>query len=296
MKKSGLCMYCLKHAAELECYGRGGPGKPKCPQPECGEQHTTGAHKLLGEVNASINLVAGEDYESDEDEEWWVNVVRVEEEGENLQEFIDPGLEGSEEEAENYCLSICIRKDDSGLEDEMEYCRDVIPPPEADEDEEDRWWSPGPQEPGSKEGDEEENRYLISLLMGEPKGESNGEEAAPPQDETEAGLNGEDHQAPAEELERRGEGPPGGSHNEEPPTAKKFRRRGLRKGKMTSRDEEWETARHDAWLGELLTDSSEGESEDGCWRFVESGRWIAEMTESRDRGLRRQEGGKTPEI
>jgi hypothetical protein len=35
-EESGLCMYCLKHAAELECYGRGGPAKPKCPQPECG--------------------------------------------------------------------------------------------------------------------------------------------------------------------------------------------------------------------------------------------------------------------
>ncbi len=79
LEKSGLCMYCLKHALELEFYGQGGPAKPKCPQPECGGRHTTGAHELLGEVNASINLVAGEDYESDEDEEWWVNIVRVEE-------------------------------------------------------------------------------------------------------------------------------------------------------------------------------------------------------------------------
>ncbi len=34
LEESGLCMYCLKHAAELECYGRGGPAKPKCPQPK----------------------------------------------------------------------------------------------------------------------------------------------------------------------------------------------------------------------------------------------------------------------
>jgi hypothetical protein len=53
---------------------------------------------------------------------------------------------------------------------------------------------------------------------------------------------------------------------------------------------------HDAWLRELLKDSSEGESEDGCLRFAESGRWIAKMTGSRDRGFCRQEGGKTPEI
>jgi hypothetical protein len=130
LEKSGLYMYCLKHAAELECYGHGGLAKPKCQQPECGGGHAIGAHELLGEVNASINLVAGEDYESIEDEEWWVNMVRVEGRGENLQEFEDPGLEESEEEADNYCLSICMRKDDSGLEDELEYFWDVSPPQE----------------------------------------------------------------------------------------------------------------------------------------------------------------------
>jgi hypothetical protein len=30
LEKSGLCLFCLKHAAELECYGRGGLSKPKC--------------------------------------------------------------------------------------------------------------------------------------------------------------------------------------------------------------------------------------------------------------------------
>ncbi len=76
-------MYCLKNAAELECYGQGGPTKPRCPRPECEGGHTTGAHELLGEVDASINLVAREDCDSDDDE-WWVNTVRVEEEGESL--------------------------------------------------------------------------------------------------------------------------------------------------------------------------------------------------------------------
>ncbi len=148
-------MYCLKHAAEMECYGREGPAKPKCPQPKCGGRHATRAQELLGEVSASISFVTGEDYESDEDEEWWVNIDRVEEEGENLQEFEDPGLElgeeGSKGEASDYCLSICMRKDDSGLEDELEYFRDVSPPPEADEGEEDRWWSLEPQGLGSEE-------------------------------------------------------------------------------------------------------------------------------------------------
>jgi hypothetical protein len=30
LEKSGLCTFCLKHAAELECYGRGGMSKPRC--------------------------------------------------------------------------------------------------------------------------------------------------------------------------------------------------------------------------------------------------------------------------
>jgi hypothetical protein len=35
LKKSGLCLFCLKHAAELECYGQGGFSKPKCTQAGC---------------------------------------------------------------------------------------------------------------------------------------------------------------------------------------------------------------------------------------------------------------------
>jgi hypothetical protein len=42
--------------------------------------------------------------------------------------------------------------------------------------------------------------------------------------------------------------------------------------------------RWSAWLRELLTDSSESEPEDEYTRFGESGRWIAEMTGSIDRG------------
>ncbi len=88
-ERSGLCMYYLKHAAELECYGQGGPAKPRCTQPECGGKHAIGAHKLLGEGDACVNLATGDNYESEEEEEWWVNTVRVEEEEENLEEMED---------------------------------------------------------------------------------------------------------------------------------------------------------------------------------------------------------------
>ncbi len=39
-----------------------------------------------------------------------------------------------------------------------------------------------------------------------------------------------------------------------------------------------------------------GESGDEYSRFAESGRWIAEMTGSRDRELHEQEGNKEPEM
>jgi hypothetical protein len=71
---------------------------------------------LLGEVDASINLVAAEDCDSDEDEEWWVNMVRVGGEGEDPQGLKDLELEESEEKADKYRISACIRRDNSGLE------------------------------------------------------------------------------------------------------------------------------------------------------------------------------------
>jgi hypothetical protein len=47
---------------------------------------------------------------------------------------------------------------------------------------------------------------------------------------------------------------------------------------MRSKDQEWERARRDAWLREMLTDTSESESEEKYGRFAESGRWIRELT------------------
>jgi hypothetical protein len=82
LEKSGLCMFCLKHAAELECYGRGGLSKPRCTQAGCDGEHTPGVHKLMGEDSASVNVVAGDESEDedeageeDEDEGWWVGTI-----------------------------------------------------------------------------------------------------------------------------------------------------------------------------------------------------------------------------
>jgi hypothetical protein len=82
LEKSGLCTFCLKHAAELECYGRGGLSKPRCTQVGCDGEHTPGVHKLMGEDSASVNVVAGDESE-DEDE------IREEDEDEIREEDED---------------------------------------------------------------------------------------------------------------------------------------------------------------------------------------------------------------
>ncbi len=87
--QSGLCLYCLKHAAELECFGQGGFLKPKCMRPGCNGEHAEGAHRLLGENDASVNLITEGDHESEEEEEWWVNAVRAEEGEEDMEEVGD---------------------------------------------------------------------------------------------------------------------------------------------------------------------------------------------------------------
>ncbi len=107
-----------------------------------------------------------------------------------------------------------------------------------------------------------------------------------------AGPSCEGHQASVREPVRRGEGSPRPPCDGESPATKRTRRRKLRKKGAANRDEEWEAARHDAWLRELLTDSS---PVDEYSRFAESGRWIAEMTGSRDRELREREGNEEME-
>ncbi len=162
LEKSGLCLFCLKYAAELECYGRGGLSKPRCTQAGCDGEHTPGVHKLMGEESVGVNLVAEDEGESEENEdgEWWVGTVRaveVRDEEEEALEEMDESEPGGET---RFVTSIFTRKDDSGLEDEFEYSLGVHTPGEPEED---RWWSPEPPQPSSEE-DEEEVQYLVRVL------------------------------------------------------------------------------------------------------------------------------------
>jgi hypothetical protein len=162
LEKSGLCLFCLKHAAELECYGRGGLSKPRCTQAGCDGEHTPGVHKLMGEESASVNLVAEDesDWEEDEDEEWWVGTVGVMEVREEKEEALEEVDESEPEEETQFITSSCTRKD----EDECPL--DTHSPEELEED---RWWSPEPPQPSSVE-DEGEAQYSEQVPSLEPLG------------------------------------------------------------------------------------------------------------------------------
>jgi hypothetical protein len=53
----------------------------------------------------------------------------------------------------------------------------------------------------------------------------------------------------------------------------------LRKRPRVTADQQWEEARRDAWLRQLLSDGSsdEDEDEERHGRFAESGRWMSEL-------------------
>jgi hypothetical protein len=152
VEKSGLCTFCLKHAAELDCYGRGGMSKPRCTQSGCDGEHTPSVHKLM-EENAGVNLVAEDEGETDEDEDededkdegWWVGTVRAIEVPDQERETLGE-MGKSELEKGVHCSS---EEDDSRLEMEPEHPSDDC---SADELSEDGWRSPVPTQPYSVEG------------------------------------------------------------------------------------------------------------------------------------------------
>jgi hypothetical protein len=185
----------------------------------------------------------------------------MQEEGEEILEEID---ESEPEREVRHGTSIFMRKDDSGLENKFEYLWEAHIPSDPNEPEEDRWWSPEPPEPSSEE-DEEEVRYLTEVLGLEPRGDEARQEESP---------------ALVRAIPCLGEGVPTSEVPDErrSPHPKKIKRRKPRKKVTRDKDQEWELARQDAWLREMLTDTSGSEAEEKYARFAEFGRWIAEMT------------------
>jgi hypothetical protein len=163
-------LFFLKHAAELECYGRGGLSKPRCAQTGCDGEHTPNVHELMGEESASVNLVAEDEdeYELEEDEEWWVGTVRIEEVQEEEEETLGEIYESEPGREARFSTSAFTRREDSRLEDMLECLWDAHVLPYSGGPEEDRWWSPEPPQSSSEE-DEEEVQYLIHMLGLEPR-------------------------------------------------------------------------------------------------------------------------------
>jgi hypothetical protein len=63
------------------------------------------------------------------------------------------------------------------------------------------------------------------------------------------------------------------------PSSTGTKQRRLRKKSKSTVDRRWEGARRDAWLRQMLSDTSSDGDEESYGRFVESGRWMAELFE-----------------
>ncbi len=213
LERSGLCLFCLKHAAELECYGQGGLSKPRCTQAGCNGENTPSVHRLVARESAGVNVLAGMESDEDEDEEWWVGTVGTEESWEDEEETSER-VEEPESEGEAHSSTISrTGGSESELEDELEH------PPGghlAEGPDKSGWWNPGT--PGAASVD----------VSGRPR---KGQLSHP----------------------------------------KGVKRRRPRKKEEWTRDQEWERVRQDAWLREMLSDTS-GSEDEGSWgRFAESG-------------------------
>ncbi len=247
MERSGLCTFCLKHSAELECYGRGGLSKPRCTRPGCDGEHTPGVHSLMGKDDAEVNLVAGDGNETGDEGEaegeyecedgygykyeyggWWVGTIGATEMPEGTDE--PSGSTADQEPAQG--------DDQDKMEDEgqAEWGRSF----QVDECSE-----------GEMAGDEQWDLEADHPSLGE-------EGAGVP-------LHGSSQHLP------------GGLTR--PPHLAGASRPRIRMRPRTTSDQQWEEARRSFWLRQLLSDDSsdEDEDEEQYGRFAESGRWMTEL-------------------
>jgi hypothetical protein len=162
LEKSGLCMFCLKHAAELECYGRGGLSKPRCTQPGCDGEHTPGVHKLMGKDSVGVNLIAedgskdeDEAREEDEDEGWWVGTVGVME----MTDWTEETSRSVSSLGRAHDADHGEAEDDGQVEYESE---PLLGEYSASEVAEDEWWDLEPDYPGLEGGQSEAPRFRPS--------------------------------------------------------------------------------------------------------------------------------------
>ncbi len=237
VERSGLCTFCLRHAVELECYAKGGLSKPRCTRPGCDGEHTSKLHALMGEADAEVNIVAGDEnevvseYENEYDhqlsyeyEGLWVGTLEVAGEADG-----PTNTTGGRELPQ--CDDLA---EEEGMTDQYECEHESlwVGTIEATGDEQ---WDLGTYQP---------SRGTVS-----------------------AG-------SPAREPSQR---PLGGRIR--PIRPAEAGRPRPKAGPRATSDQQWEEARYNAWLRQLLSDdSSDGEEDEERYgRFAESGRWMTEL-------------------
>ncbi len=272
VEKSGLCTFCLRHAAELECYAKGGLSKPRCTRPGCDGEHTSKLHALMGEADAEVNFVAGDEgkavseYEDEYDqqrrckyEDLWIGTLGATEVPKEADESADTTADREPPQ-----------RDDSAMEGEVM---------DQYECEYESLWV------GTIGATEEPEGTVRST--GTTAGRGLAQEDDPVETEEEAT---EDEQWDLETDQSNGRadgardllrGPPrcplGGRTR--PPRPTETGRPKLKAGLRATPDQQWEEARYNAWLRQLLSDDSsdEDEDEERYGRFAESGRWMTEL-------------------
>jgi hypothetical protein len=272
VEKSGLCTFCLRHGAELECYAKGGLSKPKCARLGCDGEHVTGLHALLGEADAVVNLVAGGDGEAADDHEgeydyqygWdgegsWVGT---------------PGAAEVSGEADELIVSPSSQDMATGTDS-------VRGREEVDEWGYESLWV---GTIGAMEVPREADR-IISIATGQ--GLSQEDDQVRAEEEMTEDEN-EQWDLETDQSSERARAPrnPGhrsshclGGGQARVPRPKTLNQPGLGTRSGATADQRWEEARHNAWLRQLLSDDSGSESDDEerYGRFAESGRWMSEL-------------------
>jgi hypothetical protein len=213
----------------------------------------------MGEESVGVNLVAedesepeeDQDEDEDEDEGWWVGTIGAVDTWDQEEETPDEAIESEPEEK----TLLGAMQDDFGLKeggpkyhlDDCSTSSKLV---------EDGWWSP--ELPQPYESDKGEAQYLEQVRKSKPQREEPF------------------HHRATDDLEVKASDPDK-SWTRQSPNTRGAKRRKLRKRMEKTKDQEWEEARQDAWLRQMLSDTSSDEDEESCGRFAESGRWISEL-------------------
>jgi hypothetical protein len=270
VEKSGLCTFCLRHGADVECYAKGGLSKPRCERLGCDGEHVTGLHTLLGEADAAVNLVAGDEggvIDAPEGEyncqDEWAG------DGSWNDDFEATGrMEGSEGltySHTNEDTALCADMAEAG---DWEYeslwvgTISAVELPGRASDVINTTTGRGPSQEDGRDGAEEETTEDECEQCSQETGQAGG--AADTLEEPSC--------KPARRFN-------GGQTRKPHPHLRTSGRPGPRTRPEQTGDQQWEEARHNAWLRQLLSDdSSDGSDEEERYgRFAESGRWISEL-------------------